>query len=491
MKLFNFLLILLVSTPLFAEPWVSTRYAQNCGGCHVQGRRNLPPPKRRCTLACQGCHISPNGGGLRSYYGKYNEEVWLRSFRSDKLKMKRSPAAFKKQVYGRKPYRKGKTKTPRDGFPTRYLKTLPQNEKPFDKYQDKGEKEIAKTLRHFEYYIPEEDPYRDMMRYKVDAGMDLRWQVNQGEAEVKTDDGSQKIKYDQSFPMVVDIGVAYRPMYRYLKFVYEARALKTPSSERKSENFMDSMTRRSLYVMVDEIPYNLYIMAGYYRPLFGYYTPDHTMLAQKMQAAALTGSTAAGYNLNYDAITFGGSPNVPYANIHVINRQIGPLQNNKVRGFAANLGGRFVTLSANINYSYWLTSEEKDVAGTPEKVKVEMHSLYGSMMLGNLIFTLDLASFARDDPALDFRQGGAYTVDTYLKLWRENYLNTQVALANTAPDLSPGSGQQIRVGIKSFITNGWELNLHYEIEEQVTEPEGGPKTTISRNGIMAQLHVFL
>ena len=474
-----------------AEPWISTRYAQNCGGCHVQGRRNLPPPKRRCTLACQGCHVSPNGGGLRSYYGKYNEEVWLRSFRSDDLKMRKSPAPFGKQVYGRRKYRKGKSKVPKEGFSTKYLNYLPQDEKPFDKYHDKGEKETAEKLRHFEYYIPKDDPYREMMRNKFDVGADIRWQVNKLERTVKTDTAETTTKLDQSFPMVADIAVSYRPLYRRLRFVYEGRAAKRPDEERKTEKFMDTMTRRSLYVMVDEIPYNLYVMAGFYRPLFGYYTADHTMLAQKMQAAALTGSPAAGYGLTYDAVSFGGSPNVPYANVHLINRQIGPTQNNKVHGFATNLGGRFVTLSANLNYSYWLTSENIEVNGAAEKVRTEMHSLYGSMMVGKFIFTIDLASLARDNPAENFRQGGVYTVDTFYKLWRESYLNTQYSLANVAQDLTPGSGSQFRIGVRSFITNGWELSLHYEMDEQVSDPDTGGKTTTSTSGLLGQIHLFL
>src|SRR4051812_42295725 len=68
-----------------AEPWLSTRYAQNCAGCHAPGRKNVPVTYRRCSLNCQGCHVNPSGGGLRSQYGKWNEERWLKSFRTDFL----------------------------------------------------------------------------------------------------------------------------------------------------------------------------------------------------------------------------------------------------------------------------------------------------------------------------------------------------------------------------------------------------------------------
>src|SRR5690606_1037671 len=152
--------------------WISTRFAQNCGGCHAHGRKNIAPAKRRCTLACQGCHVSPNGGGLRSYYGKWTEERWLRSFRSDSLKQAKAAAPYKRQIYGRRSYKKAKGKRPRGGYPLREVRDLPQNEKPYDKYADKGEHETVKSLREFEYYIPDIDPYREMMRNKIDAGMD-------------------------------------------------------------------------------------------------------------------------------------------------------------------------------------------------------------------------------------------------------------------------------------------------------------------------------
>ena len=70
------------------------------------GRKNLPPVLRRCSLSCQGCHVNPNGGGLRSFYGKWNEDYWLRSFRSKKLKQPKMAAPLHKQFYGRNPKNK-------------------------------------------------------------------------------------------------------------------------------------------------------------------------------------------------------------------------------------------------------------------------------------------------------------------------------------------------------------------------------------------------
>ena len=80
----GYYLSLVVSLCLFsfsnlalAQAWLSNRYAQNCAACHAPGRFNKPLSERRCTLSCQGCHVSPNGGGMRSSYGKWTQERWL------------------------------------------------------------------------------------------------------------------------------------------------------------------------------------------------------------------------------------------------------------------------------------------------------------------------------------------------------------------------------------------------------------------------------
>ena len=138
-----------------------------------------------------------------------------------------------------------------------------------------------------------------------------------------------------------------------------------------------------------------------------------------------------------------------------------------------------------------MTNEEKEVDGEKTKTRIEMHSMYMSGMFGPLILTIDLASFAKDDPASDFRQGGVYTVDTYYKFWRENYLNAQVSLANVSPDLRPGSGRQIRFGVKSYLINGLQFSLHYEIEDTSVEIENEPKISISKSGLVSQIHLYL
>jgi hypothetical protein len=103
LRIFTFAAVF-YSFNLIAEPWMASRFAQNCTSCHSPGRVNVPELKnRRCSFSCKSCHTNPNGGGLRNFYGKWNEERWLRSlYFSDYKLNKPHPAPASQQPYEEK-----------------------------------------------------------------------------------------------------------------------------------------------------------------------------------------------------------------------------------------------------------------------------------------------------------------------------------------------------------------------------------------------------
>ena len=134
--------------------------------------------------------------------------------------------------------------------------------------------------------------------------------------------------------MEMSFGLRYRPI-RHTHIVYESRFFGSPNGYGINE-IPDSLRLRSLYVMVDDLPYNVFVMGGYYRPLFGRYTPDHTAL-QIMMASATTGAPTNTSRELWEAFSAGTAPNVPYLNVHYIARGFVPDEPDH-KGFIINAG---------------------------------------------------------------------------------------------------------------------------------------------------------
>ena len=158
----------------------------------------------------------------------------------------------------------------------------------------------------------------------------------------------------------------------------------------------------------------------------------------------------------------------------------------RTSGAAANLGMRFVTLGASLNYSYWRTDDKRSDGSN---TGVQMHSLGGAAMLKSTVASLEVVSMVRDDLEKDYRRGGVYTLDTYTKVWRENYVTFQVGMSNTNSLLQTGSARQIRVGTRSFLLSGMDLALAYEMDEEKTDlktQSGTEKST----AVTSQLQLY-
>ncbi len=487
-----------------AEPWLSTRFAQNCAGCHAPGRLNVQPIERRCTLSCQGCHVNPNGGGLRSAYGKWNEERWLRSFRADVLKNPKSTAPLSGQFYanGDKIFTDGKLAKPKvdaktdakskliakgpgkDGFPLVEIAAPGLDEKPY--LRDGREFQTSKSKEEFNYQIPQDDPLRSLAATKTSAGADIRWQAT----DYSYDYGDKALTDEtrwRSFLMTADFGLEARPLNKYLHLVYEARMLGSPAPGHKYETQLGTASTHSLYAMVNDLPYDTFVMGGYYRPLFGNFVPDHYSIAQEITTYAMTGAQT-NYNILFNAVSIGTAPNVPYLNVHGIGKKVGEAD-DKTQGIAANAGMRFVTLGASVNYSYWRTNDDRGAKGP--KTSVEMHSIGGAVRVWRTVVGLDGVSVSRDVDTTDFRQGGVYSLDTYTQLWRENYFTLLLGKSNVTLDVKPGSTTQAKAGIRSFVIPGVDVMMEYEVRSETRKDTAtNVATTDKLSGLSWQAHLY-
>ncbi len=450
------LIVLFYSADLKAEPWLSNRFAQNCASCHAPGRLNRSPSKRRCTLSCQGCHVNPNGGGLRNKYGKWTSERWARSFYTDIAWNKKSPAPLKHQKYMKKKLsKKTKLKMAKYGAPLVGVKAVIKDEKPFFESSNytAAQNKVEELSR-----ITRNDPYRQTRRDMVTVGGDFRlFYIQQSEGAA-----SQKLEEGAFFPMVFDFGVRVRPIREKLSFVYEGRAINSSLNEPSSLDRLfgsgSAAITRSAYILVDDLWYNSYAQYGYYRPMFGIYNPNHN--------AMITDYTRLGIRAKVKAAGFGTAPNVPFGIVNLILKDEGAPATDIASegGLNVTLGMRFVKLGASIQGSYWSTDNES----TTVPSKTEMWNINGGMKLNRFILTGEITNVRREVAGLDETQ--IIGVDGRFRFWREMYLKAGMAVANAAvarqntvsgTGISPGSGDEITFGLRAFLLSGIDIETLY------------------------------
>jgi hypothetical protein len=499
---------------LQAEPWLSNRYAQNCAACHSPGRRNVEYTGRRCTATCQGCHVSPNGGGLRSEYGVWTQQRFLRSFRNEFFHNKGTPAPAKYQKYGDMPVqyaggtksRSGQTfdEMAKTGAPLVVLPGVDYNEKMYDR-SDKQDQLLVASREEFLARLTDDDPFRIEHRQSVFAGGDFRYFYFNG---TKTYKNNSSPNVTQRFfaPMALDIGVKVRPIPEKVSLVFEARSFNTPSASTQDWEWTSEggITPKSTYVLIDDLPYNTYVTAGLYKPLFGYTTADHTSLLNTLMYADNTFNSSSEPNDAFDfisarsgeelykAITVGGAPGGATGKFFYSVNYIMPTEQqenvafNRESGYSANLGARFVPFGSSIMFSYWSTKGPRGVSTGPN-LENTMMSVSGGFMYNRLIVNADYTRITREYLPGQSDTGSVLTIDPKYRIWREVYGFANYANANTANNLKQGSSTSLSVGLKAYTMTGTEVELSW-INRIAKDTVNDLQDT--GNLLLGQLHLY-
>lgn len=296
-----------------ASPFYSVGSAHACNTCHVEPIGWQNPESiwdRRCTLDCQGCHVSPTGGGMRTPLGSFYAGQVL-------------------AMWGARPAD--------TADPARFLQPG---------YPSQGE---YRLFEGFSGWWPGEVAHREIPDRYGNIDPAPIWQVGGDFRILSVTPTSDDGRDFAAFPMQAQTYLALHPLPNLTTYLdiglqgSRSRGVGGPETpaEAKTEFFRDILWLREIFVMLHDLPGSTYVRAGRFNLPYGWRVPDHTAYIR----AGMFDQYAQGYGAEV-----GFAPNEYWGNLALYTQGIDNWPGEGVGRFAPGLG---VTGQAGIRKLGW------------------------------------------------------------------------------------------------------------------------------------------
>lgn len=269
-----------------ATPMYAAREGRACDNCHVSPNKweNPKLANRKCSMACQTCHVDPAGGGMRTVTGHFFGRATL-----PMIAISPRPTAD---------WDRNLPPLGRRDRATSYNSNLPYGPATLEAsraYQDSIHDLGAwGTPRGETVHEPFQGRYRELRADPLlRIGSDIRV-------------AALFSKSTLAFPMQFDVNAMVHP-------VHHAAALVNVGARGQSSGYSatidDSHTPyfRELFVMTSEWPYQVYAKAGRFVPSYGLRLDDHTNRIRR--EFELDGSLPES---RVTGVELGAAPNYPF-----------------------------------------------------------------------------------------------------------------------------------------------------------------------------------
>lgn len=274
-----------------ATPLYAAREGRTCDNCHLRPNlwKNPAVFDRKCTMSCQGCHVDPAGGGMRTAAGRFFGSSTLPMIATNPRPTQDWDSWIWKFLW-----RKDKTTT--------FTDDLPEGPPDFEaskspRFASHDRFAISRPAGGRSIHAPFQGRYRTL---NADPLLRLSWDLRSALLLARG---------TIFFPMQADVALALHPV-EHVTFLANVGARGRSSGISDVLDDPSTPYLREGFLLLHEAPANAYLKAGRFVPQFGLKIDDHT--AQTRRAFEQDGSVP---EARVTGVEIGANPNYPYANL--------------------------------------------------------------------------------------------------------------------------------------------------------------------------------